>query len=123
MGLTFKTATTADSQWYGIVQITGIAQDGGGAVEVKRSLKVTLTAPNSVAPTDVNVMTIPWTDTQVSTENAQIAAESIAITITIAFPDAYTVNSSTEIRIGVNGDLTGDAGPKCLATIKVSADD
>ncbi|MFJ1937347.1 hypothetical protein ACIOGZ_32380 [Kitasatospora sp. NPDC088160] len=122
MGVTFKAEVRAESQYYGAVEIKGIAQDGD-EMKVQKHLKVNLILPAAGSGTDVNLLLTPWIPIDVSVENNQIGSDKFEVTLTMASETPFAVGPSATLTIGVNGDLTGDAAKPCLDSIKISADD
>lgn len=123
MAILFDTSVDSGaSQWYGVITVTNIRHSSGAAVKVDHFLGLRFKAPVAVQPTDFNLQLWSWMATTTETENSQIGNDLWDVEAKIHFGSAYTFSEQDKIKIGINGDLTGDGAAAYLASFALAAD-
>ncbi|MDT6964433.1 hypothetical protein QTN24_23245 [Cupriavidus sp. SZY C1] len=110
------------SQWYGVIAITNIRHTSGAPVSIDRFLGLKFHAPVAVQPTDFNVQLQSWMATEAETANSRIDAQTWDVEAKVNFASAHTFAPQDTIKIGINGDMTGQAGQAYLASFALAAD-
>ena len=110
------------SQWYGVIAISNIRHSTGTAVTASHFLGLKFHAPVAVQPTDFNVQFATWVATVAETENSRIDSNTWDVEAKVNFETAHTFVAQDTIKIGINGDLTGEKAEAYLSTFALAAD-